>query len=44
MKEETFGPVLKKYIYNDNEYEETLKLRDQTSSYELTWSAPRVIQ
>ena len=36
MCEELFGPVLTVYIYDENKYEETLKLVDQTSPYALT--------
>lgn len=36
MEEEIFGPVLTIYIYPDHEYEETLKLVDDTSPYALT--------
>jgi 1-pyrroline-5-carboxylate dehydrogenase len=36
MEEEIFGPVLTMYVYPDNEYEETLKLVDETSPYALT--------
>lgn len=36
MEEEIFGPVLTIYTYNDNEYEKTLELCDQTSPYALT--------
>jgi len=36
MEEEIFGPVLTVYIYDDNAYEETLKLCDETSPYALT--------
>jgi len=36
MEEEIFGPVLTIYVYNDNAYEETLKLCDETSPYALT--------
>jgi len=36
MCEELFGPVLTVYIYDENKYEETLKLVDSTSSYALT--------
>ncbi|MGE0078885.1 MAG: L-glutamate gamma-semialdehyde dehydrogenase [Bacteroidales bacterium] len=36
MEEEIFGPVLTIYVYNDNEYEKTLELCDQTSPYALT--------
>lgn len=38
MQEEIFGPVLTVYIYPDNEFEETLRLCDQTSPYALTGS------
>jgi 1-pyrroline-5-carboxylate dehydrogenase len=36
MEEEIFGPVLSVYVYDDNKYEETLRLCDQTSPYGLT--------
>jgi 1-pyrroline-5-carboxylate dehydrogenase len=36
MCEELFGPVLTIYIYDENKYEETLKLVDNTSAYALT--------
>jgi 1-pyrroline-5-carboxylate dehydrogenase len=36
MCEELFGPVLTIYIYEENKYEETLKLVDSTSPYALT--------
>ena len=36
MCDELFGPVLTIYIYDENKYEETLKLVDNTSSYALT--------
>lgn len=36
MKEEIFGPVLTVYVYPDAQYEETLKLCDETSPYALT--------
>jgi 1-pyrroline-5-carboxylate dehydrogenase len=36
MEEEIFGPVLTVYIYDDNKYEDTLKLCDATSPYALT--------
>jgi 1-pyrroline-5-carboxylate dehydrogenase len=36
MCEELFGPVLTVYIYDENKYEETLKLVDGTSAYALT--------
>jgi 1-pyrroline-5-carboxylate dehydrogenase len=38
MVHEIFGPVLTVYIYDDNKYEETLQLCDQTSAYALTGS------
>ena len=38
MSEEIFGPVLSIYIYPDNEFEEVLKLCDETSEYALTGS------
>jgi 1-pyrroline-5-carboxylate dehydrogenase len=36
MTEEIFGPVLTVYLYPEGEYEETLKLCDETSPYGLT--------
>ena len=36
MCEELFGPVLTIYIYDENKYEATLKLVDETSPYALT--------
>jgi 1-pyrroline-5-carboxylate dehydrogenase len=36
MCEELFGPVLTVYVYDENKFDETLKLVDQTSSYALT--------
>lgn len=36
MEEEIFGPVLTIYVYKDHDYEETLKLCDETSPYGLT--------
>jgi 1-pyrroline-5-carboxylate dehydrogenase len=36
MEEEIFGPVMTIYIYNDEKYEETLALCDETSPYGLT--------
>ena len=36
MEEEIFGPVTCIYIYEDEKYEETLKLVDNTSPYALT--------
>ncbi|MCX6253714.1 MAG: L-glutamate gamma-semialdehyde dehydrogenase [Bacteroidia bacterium] len=38
MEEEIFGPVMTIFIYDDNKYEETLKLCDTTSPYGLTGS------
>jgi 1-pyrroline-5-carboxylate dehydrogenase len=36
MEEEIFGPVLTIYVYEDDQFEETLELCDQTSPYALT--------
>ncbi|MEY4134561.1 MAG: hypothetical protein RL386_911 [Bacteroidota bacterium] len=36
MEEELFGPVLTVYVYEDEQYAETLRLVDQTSPYALT--------
>ena len=36
MCEEIFGPVITIYVYNENEWIETLKIVDQTSDYALT--------
>ncbi|HIP35786.1 MAG TPA: L-glutamate gamma-semialdehyde dehydrogenase [Crocinitomix sp.] len=36
MVEEIFGPVMTIYIYDENKYEETLELLDNTSEYALT--------
>jgi 1-pyrroline-5-carboxylate dehydrogenase len=36
MCEEIFGPVLTVYVYDENKFEETLKLVDGTSGYALT--------
>jgi 1-pyrroline-5-carboxylate dehydrogenase len=36
MCEEIFGPVLTIYVYENSQYEETLKLVDGTSAYALT--------
>ena len=36
MCEELFGPVLTVYVYDDAQFEETLKLVDETSIYALT--------
>ena len=38
MVEENFGPVLTIYVYADDQWEETLKLVDETSDYALTGS------
>ncbi|CAF1220831.1 unnamed protein product [Rotaria magnacalcarata] len=38
MCEEIFGPVLTVYVYEDDKYDETLELIDQTSNYALTGS------
>lgn len=38
MVEEIFGPVLTIYVYADDQWEETLKLVDETSDYALTGS------
>ena len=36
MCEEIFGPVLTVYVYDENKFEETLDLVDNTSPYALT--------
>jgi 1-pyrroline-5-carboxylate dehydrogenase len=36
MKEEIFGPVMTIYVYDDDKYDATLKICDQTSPYGLT--------
>jgi 1-pyrroline-5-carboxylate dehydrogenase len=36
MCEELFGPVLTVYVYDDEDFEKTLKLVDETSPYALT--------
>jgi 1-pyrroline-5-carboxylate dehydrogenase len=38
MMEEIFGPVLTVFVYDDDRYEETLQVCDQTSPYALTGS------
>ena len=38
MCEELFGPVLTLYIYDENKFDETIKLVDSTSPYALTGS------
>jgi 1-pyrroline-5-carboxylate dehydrogenase len=38
LEEEIFGPVLTVYVYDDDAYEETLHICDQTSPYALTGS------
>ncbi|GAA4797748.1 L-glutamate gamma-semialdehyde dehydrogenase [Olivibacter ginsenosidimutans] len=38
MREELFGPVLTIYVYEDEKWEETLELVNQTSVYALTGS------
>jgi 1-pyrroline-5-carboxylate dehydrogenase len=38
MEEEIFGPVLTIYVYEDEKYEETLRIVDSTSEYALTGS------
>ena len=38
MTDEIFGPVLSIYVYDAEQYEETLKLVDETSAYALTGS------
>lgn len=38
MEEEIFGPVMTIYVYDDADYEKTLKLCDETSPYGLTGS------
>ncbi|WP_312923518.1 L-glutamate gamma-semialdehyde dehydrogenase [Empedobacter brevis] len=38
MVEEIFGPVLSVYVYDENEFEATLKFVDETSAYALTGS------
>ncbi len=36
MERELFGPVLTVFVYEDSQFEETLKLCDETSEYALT--------
>ncbi|UJR22625.1 hypothetical protein I4U23_025666 [Adineta vaga] len=38
MKEEIFGPVATVYVYDDNKFDETVDLVNQTSNYALTGS------
>lgn len=38
MSRELFGPILGVYVFPDNQWEETLKLLDTTSTYALTGS------
>ncbi|MFA6949152.1 MAG: L-glutamate gamma-semialdehyde dehydrogenase [Lentimicrobiaceae bacterium] len=38
MEEEIFGPVLTIYVYKDKDYDETVRLVDETSPYALTGS------
>jgi len=46
MEEEIFGPVLTIYVYEDDKFEETLDLCDNTSPFALTgaiWSRDRYV-
>ncbi len=46
MEEEIFGPVLSIYVYPENQWEETLRLVDETSPYGLTgsiWAKDRYV-
>lgn len=36
MEQEVFGPLMTVYVYNDDKFNETLKLCDETSPYALT--------
>ncbi len=38
MQEEIFGPVMTIYVYEDDKFEETLRICDKTSPYALTGS------
>lgn len=38
MVEEIFGPVLTVYVYEDDKWEDTCKLIDETTAYALTGS------
>jgi len=44
MQDEIFGPIMTLYVYDDDKYEETLRLCDQCSTYALTgaiWATDR---
>ena len=44
MQEEMFGPIMTIYVYDDDDYEETLSICDKTSPYALTgciWALDR---
>jgi len=46
MQEEIFGPILTVYVYDDDQWDETLKLVDETSPYGLTgalWARDRKV-
>ena len=36
MREEIFGPVMTIYVFEDSDFDKTLKLVDKTSEYALT--------
>jgi 1-pyrroline-5-carboxylate dehydrogenase len=36
MKEEIFGPVITVFVYDDNQYQETLEICNKTAAYALT--------
>lgn len=42
MEEEIFGPILTVYVYDDNNYDELLRLVDTTSPYALTGTVTSV--